>query len=180
MGVRIDMFFDKKIHKMAKFYGLILFIVNSLLAILPGMIIAIITSDLVVVEFLLYAWMFFGLLGIVITVSLKKNWLRRIVFTESEIRVLSNTSKLLYKIETTKIRKIKRISLGISEPIASKNLVEHIRLIDAIVICCTEEEFEEVPRFLDYARNRNLIFIENRQGLELLLNRFLPHIKMEE
>lgn len=171
MSVEMDMFIDKGIHSQSKYTGLILFTVNFV-CIFPMIIWSIVNYNFGTMIFLLSLLLFMGIITIALTYVMRKRTFRKIVFTDSEIRVLSNNSKLLYKIENIKVKGIKKVSLGIP------TIGNHTRPMDAIVIYCTEEEIEQAPRWSDYYRNRDFLFIENRQGLEELLSRFLPQVRL--
>lgn len=176
MGVRIDIFIDKEIRRQAKYTGLILFIVNFV-CIFPMIIWGIVNKNLGVVIYLLSLLVFVGLMTMFLTIAMRKKASRKVIFAESEIKIVSNKSKLLYKIENIKIKRIKKVSLVIENKTGRYG--SYTRLMDAIVICCTEEDVEQEPRWSDYSKKREFLFIENRPGLELLLNQYLPHLKIE-
>lgn len=179
MGVRIDVFIDKEMHNMARYTGLILLIVSSI-CIFPMIILSIIRYNLIMIIFWCCLWSILTLLNIRLIHVMRKRILRKIIFTKDTIRVLSNKDRPIYDIENRDIRKIKRVALGIAIPSGGIHGGDHIRPIDSLVICCGEEKIETTPRWSDYSKNRAFLFIENRPGLELLLNRYLPHIKIEE
>ena len=87
MGVRIDVFIDKEIHRKAKYTGLILFIVNFV-CIFPMIIWGIVNKNLGVVIYLLSLLVFLGLMTIFLTIAMRKKASRKVIFAEYEIKMV--------------------------------------------------------------------------------------------
>ena len=181
-GIKLDIFIDKEMRNIAKYSGLILFAANFVI-LFPIILLLGIYNDkldrLGMFIFGLILFLCFGLLGIILTISMRKKLLKKVLINEKEIQVLSSASMLLYTIDNKQIKQIKKVSLGVPVPGGRGRPVAYYNSLNAIAICCTEKEIEQAPKWNEYYKNHDFLFIENRPGLEELLNVYLPHVKIE-
>ena len=182
-GIKLDIIIDKEMRNMAKYTGLILFTANFVILFPIILLVGIYndkTDSLGMFILGLILFLSLSLMGIFLTISMRKKLLKKVLISEKEIQVLSSASKLLYTIDNKQIKKIKKVSLGVPVPGGGRIPVAYYNSLNAIAICCTEKEIEQAPKWNEYFKNHDFLFIENRPGLEELLNVYLPHVKIED
>ncbi|MBR2341300.1 MAG: hypothetical protein IKA72_02700 [Clostridia bacterium] len=101
-------------------------------------------------------------------------YLRKIIFFDSRIQINSFKDVAYHRIDNKRISDC--IKCQVRFPIYHGKRREK----ECIVLCINGEQLEGDPEYRLYFNNKNFIFIENRPGLESLLNQYLPHIQIEK
>ncbi len=84
----------------------------NFICIFPMIVWGIINYNLGIIIFLSCLLLFVGLITLILAIAMRRRAFRKIVFSETEIRVLSNNSKLLHERKNIEIKKIKKVSLN--------------------------------------------------------------------
>lgn len=109
----------------------------------------------------------------IISISLtRKFYLKKITFFNSNIQINFFNSIAYQRVDNKNISNCLKCQVRFPLYHGKK------RVKECIVLCINDEELEEEPEYRLYFNNKNFIFIQNRPGLEELLNLYLPDIEI--
>ena len=173
MGARIDVFVNKDLCDEVK-WGAKLSAIIIAISLLPLIIVAIVRRDWIFLIGTSCFLLLCEMLCVFASVRAPKNWLKKVLLTESYIQLQSFQGELLNEVSIKDIKQIKKIMVQVPR------LGRFKKLLECIVLYVGNEELEENPEYRLYLKDQNFIFIENRPGLEELLKRYLPQVEVIE
>ena len=97
----------------------------------------------------------------------KKRDGRKIIFRDGFIQILDYNEKLLYEIEMNSIVTVKKMPVLVLENLGAPHEREFF------VLFLGNDELGHLPEYRSYWDDRNYLFIQNREGIEDIITKYL-------